>query len=91
MYATLTGFAALALLGVGPGFGLPLLFMTLGQPIWSVIDCAVDDRRGTLAKLQWIFALIFLWGVAHWFHGAFAAPTRGCGAGRGWPGHRRSA
>jgi uncharacterized membrane protein YidH (DUF202 family) len=77
MHATLTGFAALALLGFGLGFGLLLLFMVFVQPIWSVFDCAVDDRRGTLGKLLWIFALIFLWGVANWFYGAFAAANKG--------------
>ena len=77
MHATLTGFAALALLGFGLGFGLLLLFMVFVQPIWSVVDCAVDDRRGTLGKLLWIFALIFLWGVANWFYGAFAAANKG--------------
>jgi uncharacterized membrane protein YidH (DUF202 family) len=77
MQATLTGFAALALLGFGLAFALLMLFMALVQPVWSVIDCAVDDRRGTLGKLLWILALVLLWGVANWFYGAFAAANKG--------------
>ena len=77
MHATLTGFAAIALLGFGLAFALLMLFMALVQPIWSVIDCAVDDRRGTLGKVLWILALILLWGVANWFYGAFAAANKG--------------
>jgi uncharacterized membrane protein YidH (DUF202 family) len=77
MQATLTGFAALALLGFGLAFALLMLFMALVQPIWSVIDCAVDDQRGTLGKVLWIFVLFLLWGVANWFYGAFAAANRG--------------
>jgi uncharacterized membrane protein YidH (DUF202 family) len=77
MQATLTGFAALALLGFGLAFALLMLFMALVQPVWSVIDCAVDDRRGTLGKVLWILALVLLWGVANWFYGAFAAANKG--------------
>ena len=77
MQATLTGFAALALLGFGLAFALLMLFMALVQPIWSVIDCAVDDRRGTVGKVLWIVALVLLWGVASWFYGAFAAANKG--------------
>ena len=77
MHATLTGFAALALMGFGLAFALLMLFMALVQPIWSVIDCAVDNRRGALGKVLWIFALILLWGVANWFYGAFGAANKG--------------
>jgi hypothetical protein len=76
MQVTLTGLAALPVLALGLAFALLMLFMALVQPIWSVIDCAVDDRRGTLGKVVWIVALILLWGVANWFYGAFAAANR---------------
>jgi uncharacterized membrane protein YidH (DUF202 family) len=76
MSETLTGFAALALLGFGVAFALLMLFMVLVQPIWSVVDCAIDRRRGTAGKALWILALILLWGVANWFYGAFAASNR---------------
>lgn len=73
MQVTLTGFAALAILAFGVVTALLMLFMALVQPVWSVIDCAVDDRRGAFGKVLWILALILLWGVANWFYGAFAA------------------
>ena len=76
MQDTLTGFAALALLGFVVGFGVLMLFMVLVQPIWSVVDCAIDRRRGTAGKLLWVLALILLWGVANWFYGAFAAANK---------------
>ena len=73
MNDTLTEFAALALLGFVVGFGMLMLFMALVQPIWSIVDCAIDARRGTMGKLLWVLALILMWGVANWFYGAFAA------------------
>jgi hypothetical protein len=76
MSETLTGFAALARLGFGVSFALLMLFMVLVQPIWSVVDCAIDRGRGTAGKVLWILALILLWGVANWFYGAFAASNR---------------
>jgi hypothetical protein len=76
MNETLSGFAALALLGFIAGFGMLMLFMVLVQPIWSVVDCAIDPRRGTLGKLLWVLALILLWGIANWFYGAFAAANK---------------
>lgn len=76
MNETLSGFAALALLGFVLAFGLLMLFMWLVQPIWSVVDCAIDERRGTGGKVLWIVALVLLWGVANWFYGAFAATNR---------------
>ena len=76
MTETLTGFAALAVLGFIVGFGALMLFMALVQPIWSVVDCAIDPQRGALGKLLWVLALILLWGVANWFYGAFAAANK---------------
>jgi hypothetical protein len=76
MHETLTGFAALALLGFIVGFGVLMLFMVLVQPIWSVVDCAIDPQRGTAGKVLWVLALILMWGVANWFYGAFAAANR---------------
>jgi hypothetical protein len=73
MTETLSGFAALALLGFVVAFGLLMLFMALVQPIWCVVDCAIDGRRGTAGKVVWILLLILLWSVANWFYGAFAA------------------
>ena len=76
MTETLSGFAALALLGFLVAFALLMLFMALVQPIWCVIDCAIDDRRGTAGKVVWIILLILLWSVANWFYGAFAAANK---------------
>lgn len=73
MTETLSGFAALAVLGFVVAFGLLMLFMALVQPIWCVVDCAIDARRGTAGKVVWIVVLILLWSVANWFYGAFAA------------------
>ncbi|MCM3881328.1 MAG: hypothetical protein ND807_14570, partial [Vicinamibacterales bacterium] len=53
-----------------------LLLMVLVQPIWCVIDCAVDNRRGRGSKIVWIILLIVFFGVANWFYGAFAASAR---------------
>jgi uncharacterized membrane protein YidH (DUF202 family) len=76
MHETLTGFAALALLGFIAGFGMLMLFMVLVQPIWSLVDCAIDPNRGTLGKVLWVLALVLMWGVANWFYGAFAAANK---------------
>ena len=73
MTETLSGFAALAVLGFLVAFGLLMLFMALVQPIWCVVDCAIDRRRGVAGKVVWIVLLILLWSVANWFYGAFAA------------------
>ncbi|HTN50171.1 MAG TPA: hypothetical protein VMK32_12135 [Burkholderiaceae bacterium] len=70
---TLTGLAALAMTGFVVGFLALMLFMALVQPIWCIIDCAVDNKRGTAGKVFWILALIVLYGLANWFYGAFAA------------------
>jgi hypothetical protein len=50
-----------------------MLFMALVQPIWCVIDCAVDSHRSGFRKGVWIIVLIVLYGVANWFYGALAA------------------
>ena len=76
MNETLTGFAALAVTGFIVGFGMLMLFMAIVQPIWSVVDCAIDPSRGTPGKVLWVLALILLWGVTNWFYGAFAAANK---------------
>ena len=54
------------------GFAL-MLFMVLVQPIWCLVDCAVDRRRSAVGKGVWIVVLIVLYGMANWFYGALAA------------------
>src|SRR5512134_378855 len=76
MTETLSGVAALALTGFFIAFGLLMIFMVLVQPIWCIVDCAIDDRRGTAGKVVWIIVLILLYGLANWFYGAFAASGR---------------
>jgi ABC-type amino acid transport system permease subunit len=76
MNETLTGFAALALLGFIAGFGMLMLFMVLVQPIWSLVDCAIDPQRGTPGKILWVLLLLLMWGVSNWFYGAFAAANK---------------
>jgi hypothetical protein len=76
MTETVSGVAALAILGFIFAFGALLLFMALVQPIWCVVDCAIGDRRGTANRVVWIVLLLLLWGVANWFYGAFAASGR---------------
>jgi hypothetical protein len=73
MSATLSGMAALAMTGFFIAFGVLMLFMVLIQPIWCVVDCAVDNKRGAASKVVWIIVLIVLYGVANWFYGAFSA------------------
>ena len=73
MTDALTGFASLAAFGFLLAFGMLMLLMALVQPIWCVVDCAIDGRRGAAGKVVWVIALILLWGVANWFYGAFAA------------------
>jgi hypothetical protein len=73
MTETLSGVAALALTGFFIAFGLLMLFMALIQPIWCIVDCAIDDDRGAAGKVIWIVVLILLYGLANWFYGAFAA------------------
>jgi hypothetical protein len=73
MNETVTGFAAIALFGFLVAFGLLMLFMVLVQPVWCIVDCAIDNKRGTVGKVVWILLLLFMYGVANWFYGAFAA------------------
>jgi lysylphosphatidylglycerol synthetase-like protein (DUF2156 family) len=76
MSANLSGLAALAMMGFMVSFGALILFMALVQPIWCIVDCAVDNRRGTASKVVWIILLVVLYGLANWFYGAFAASGR---------------
>ena len=73
MTETLTGVAALAMTGFMIAFVILMLFMVLIQPIWSIVDCAIDSKRGTASKVVWIILLVVLYGLANWFYGAFAA------------------
>jgi hypothetical protein len=73
MTETLTGLAGLALTGFMVAFAILMLFMVLIQPIWCIVDCAIDARRGTVSKIVWIILLVVLYGLANWFYGAFAA------------------
>ena len=70
---SLSGLAALAMTGFMIAFIALMLFMVLVQPLWCVVDCAVDAKRSTLGKVLWVVALIALYGLANWFYGAFAA------------------
>lgn len=70
---TLSGIAALAMTGFTVAFLVLLLFMVLVQPIWCVVDCVVDNKRGAFGKFIWVVVLVVLWGVANWFYGAFSA------------------
>ena len=72
----MTGLDTVAAVAVGAFmlFCLALmLFMVLVQPIWCLVDCAVDRRRSGVGKGVWIVVLILLYGVANWFYGALAA------------------
>jgi hypothetical protein len=73
MHETMTGFAALAIVGFIIAFAVLMLFMVLVQPIWCIVDCAIDEQRATASKVVWIIVLLVLWSVANWFYGAFAA------------------
>ena len=70
---SLSGLAALAMTGFMIAFIALMLFMVLVQPLWCVVDCAVDAKRSTLGKVLWVIALIALYGLANWIYGAFAA------------------
>ena len=67
---TVAAFAVGAFMLVGLAL---MLFMVLVQPIWCLIDCAVDRRRSGFGKGVWIVVLVLLYGVANWFYGALAA------------------
>ena len=73
MTETLTGLAGLAMTGFMVAFVILMLFMVLIQPIWSIVDCAIDSKRGTASKVVWIILLVVLYGLTNWFYGAFAA------------------
>jgi hypothetical protein len=73
MTETFTGIAALAMTGFMIAFVALMVFMALIQPLWCVVDCAVDNRRSAASKVVWIILLIVLYGLANWFYGAFAA------------------
>jgi len=73
MNETVTGFAAIALFGFLVAFGLLMMLMVLVQPVWCIVDCAIDNKRGTAGKVVWILLLVLMYGVANWFYGAFAA------------------
>jgi hypothetical protein len=73
MTETFSGLAALAMTGFMIAFFVLMVFMALIQPLWCVVDCAVDNKRGTAGKVVWIILLIVLYGLANWFYGAFAA------------------
>jgi hypothetical protein len=72
----MTGLDTIAAIAVGGfmllGFAL-MLFMALVQPIWCLVDCAVDPHRSGAGKGVWIVVLILLYGLANWFYGALAA------------------
>ena len=71
-----SGTASLAAIAV-TGFMLftvgLFVFMIFVQPIWCLIDCAVDRRRSGGGKAVWIILLVIFYGLANWFYGAFAA------------------
>lgn len=71
--SALVGFAVA---GFMLAFFALLLLMVLVQPLWCIVDCAVDDRRSSGSKVFWIIALVLLYGIANWFYGAFAASGR---------------
>ena len=73
MTETFSGLTALAMMGFMIAFVVLMLFMALIQPLWCVVDCAVDNKRGATSKVFWIIVLIVLYGLANWFYGAFAA------------------
>jgi len=63
----------IALLAFAAAVFVLALFMGIAQPIWCIIDCAIDDRRSTTSKIVWIILLVLLWGLTNWFYGALAA------------------
>jgi hypothetical protein len=50
-----------------------IIFMFFVQPIWCIIDCAVNENGTKTAKVVWIIFLVLLWGITNWFYGALAA------------------
>jgi hypothetical protein len=70
---TVAAFAISAFVLVGLAL---IMFMVLVQPVWCLIDCAVDTRRSGPSKAVWIVVLVALYGIANWFYGALAADGR---------------
>ncbi len=73
MIETFSGVAAFAVAAFLAAFVALMVFMVMVQPVWCIVDCAVDTRRGTGGKVVWIILLVVLFGLANWFYGAFAA------------------
>jgi hypothetical protein len=69
----LSNLAALAVFGFLLFAGALMLFMVFVQPIWCLVDCAVDRKRSGGAKAVWIIVLVIFYGLASWFYGALAA------------------
>jgi len=76
MTAEIPALAGLAVFAFFAAFMLLLVLMVLVQPIWCIVDCAIDRQRGTAGKVVWIILLVVLYGLANWFYGAFAASNR---------------
>ena len=76
MIETFSGVAAVAVAAFIFAVFALMLFMFMVQPIWCIVDCAVDTKRGTGGKVVWIILLVVLYGLANWFYGAFAASGR---------------
>jgi hypothetical protein len=69
--AELSGVVALAVALLMSVAVALLAFMVLVQPIWCIIDCAIDRKRSAGGKAVWIVILILLWAsptgsTAHW-------------------------
>lgn len=73
MSEAFVGAASIASIVFFIAFFLLMLFMVLVQPIWCLIDCAVDNRRSGGSKALWIIVLVIFYGIANWFYGALAA------------------
>jgi hypothetical protein len=67
------GFTAAAIAGFTLLAFALLVFMALVQPVWCIVDVALDSRRRPGSKALWIVVLVLLYGLANWFYGAFAA------------------
>jgi hypothetical protein len=73
MRAEISNLAAIAVTGFMLFTVGLFVFMIFVQPIWCLIDCAVDRRRSGGGKAVWIILLVIFYGIANWFYGAFAA------------------
>jgi hypothetical protein len=76
MIETFSGLAAVAVAAFFFAVIALMLVMFMVQPLWCIVDCAVDEKRGTGGKVVWIILLVVLYGLANWFYGAFAASGR---------------